>query len=130
MSKANVHLEIIYKNTFHSFPYQKMHINFDGPHAEDCEGCIIEAEATKLVQELESLSHVEELKADLQRERELRQVLSDERHEALKAAGVNDHGQSVAEVVGYIVREQDRLERLLRYVEEDVNDLVQKMKER
>lgn len=120
----NEHAKIIYDHVFHSFPYNQFIPNFRGEHAEDCEGCIIEAEVDKLVAKLESLSHVEDVIAELERERDLRKLLSDERHQAFVKAGVDDEGQSIANVVETIVNQRNDYRGLLASVRESIKFLL------
>jgi hypothetical protein len=123
----NEHAEIIANHVFHSFPYKQLIPNFKGPHAEDCEGCVVEAEVEKLVTKLNSLSHVEDIIADLERERHLRELLSEERHLAFKKAGIDSDGKSVTELVESLVEERDRLRSLLSYVRDNIGDLHYKI---
>lgn len=103
------HVEIIRNSVYHAFPYNQLVPNFKGPHAENCEGCIIEAEVDILAAKLRSLWYVEEIKLNLKREQELRTLLSNERHHAFNRAGIEDKGQSIADLVGSLVDERDQL---------------------
>lgn len=119
------HVEIIRNSVYHAFPYNQLVPNFKGPHAENCEGCIIEAEVDILVAELRSLSRVEEIIADLNREKELRHLLSEERHKALELAGISDETLSVADVVIQLIEERDQLQRAAEKLKKQLLALIE-----
>lgn len=116
---VNEHAKIIADHVFHSFPYNQMIPNFKGPHAEDCEGCIVNTEVEKLVAKLNALSPVEEIIAELEEEKEKRHILTEDRWNAFDKAGVAKEG-SIADLVASLVAERDRLIRLLEVIDNDL----------
>ncbi len=128
MSDLNKHAERIRNTVFHSYPYNRVGLKPDSPHADDCEGCLINSEVDILVTQLNALSHVEDIVENLKRETELRKLLSDERRDAFKIADVAEEG-SVAELVRDLVDERDRLLRLLHTIRNDISDIEKKIKE-
>lgn len=125
---VNEHAKIIADHTFHSFPYKQLIPNFKGPHAEDCEGCIIESEVEKLVSKLNALSPVEEIVAELNEEKERRRTLGVDRHRAFDRAGVPEAG-TVADLVATLVDERDQLIHLLEVIDNDLQLIRSKIKE-
>lgn len=128
-SEINRHAEIIRDNVFHTFPFNRMIPNFKGPHAEDCGGCIIEAEVDKLVTKLNALSHVEDIIAELEQVKHGRKLLSDERHLAFEKAGVNADGKSITDLVESLVKERDHLHNLIEYIRNNMNNILIKVNE-
>ena len=129
MSEQNEHAKIIADHVFHSFPLNKFIPNFKGPHAEDCEGCIINAEVEKLVAKLNILSPVEEILAELEKEKEKRRMLAEDRWSSFDRAGVPREG-SVADLVATLVDERDRLTRLLKVIDTNLRIIRTKINER
>lgn len=125
--EINEHAKIIADHVFHSFPYNQFKPNFKGPHAEDCEGCIVNAEVEKLVDKLNLLSPVEEILAELEKEREKRKTLTEDRWNAFDNAGVPKEG-SIADLVATLIAERDRLIRLLEDIDNDLWIIRNKIK--
>ena len=124
---VNKRAEIIRNSVSHSFPYNKMIPNFEGPHSEDCEGCLINAEVEILVAELNRLSPVEKIIEELEHEKKLRKLLSKEQHLAYEKAGVDEKG-SIADLVSILVEDRNRLDNLLQIINNDLNILQIKLK--
>ena len=123
----NEHAEIIANTVFHTFPYNMLVPNFKGPHAEDCGGCIINAEVAKLVHKLNMLSPVEDIIAELEKEKEKREALTQDRWDAFDKAGVEKAG-SVAELVEDLVAQRNRLLHLVEAIDIDLEGIRDKIK--
>lgn len=126
--EVNQHVERIRDSVFHSYPYQSIPVTSDTPHAEDCEGCLINREVTELVNIISELIDVKIIMTELEHERKAREMLSTERHEAFKRAGVPEEG-SVADLVGSLVDGQYRLSNLLHTITRDLSSTVEKLRQ-
>jgi Zn-finger protein len=120
MREVNVHANIIADTVFHTFPYNKMIPNFKGPHAEDCGGCIINAEVEKLVNELSALSPVKKIVAELEDKKDELQLLMLDRRQAFEKAGVTEEG-SITDLVTTLVHERDRLASVINTLRDSIN---------
>lgn len=123
----NEHVRVIQDLVFHSLPYNRMIINPNTPHAEDCEGCLINAEVKKLVRELDALSPVRAIVAELKEEKEARRALTLDREQAFKNAGV-DSG-SVSDLVAGLMHDREMLTQKLERIKGDVNNIAKKLDE-
>jgi hypothetical protein len=120
----NKHAEIIQNTVYHTYPYHLTGMfNPDEPHSEDCGGCLINTEVKKLVAELERLSHVENVIAELEHEKIARAMLSLERHQAFEKAGVVENG-SVVDLVAALVDERDLLASQLHRIKSKIHILI------
>jgi hypothetical protein len=127
----NEHVQVIQDLVFHSYPYNRMGFKPDAPHAEDCEGCRINAEVKKLVRKLEALEPVETIVAELKNEKAMREALLLDRRQAFEVARVPGQvgGRSITDLVGDLVDERNRLTQLLKTIKSDVNNIAQKLDE-
>lgn len=128
LKDVNKHVQIIADHVFHSFPYKQFKPNFKGPHAEDCEGCIVNAEVEKLVAKLKILSPVEEILAELEREKEKRRTLIDDRWNAFDKAGVPKKGL-IADLVADLIAERNRLLHLVESIDNNLLNIRNKIKD-
>ena len=120
--EVNKHAEIIKEQVFHTFPYGAFIPNFKGPHADDCPGCIIEAELQILVDKIAELSPVEDILAELGLEKMKNEAHVEDRKNAFTRAGMEDSKtMTLLELVGMLVNDRDRLTRLLDTVSSDLN---------
>ena len=118
---VNKHAEIIKEQVFHTFPYNAFIPNFKGPHADDCPGCIIEAELQILVDKIAELSPVEDIVEELEREKAKNAVYIEARQNAFDRAGVYyNNTTTLVELVGDLVDERNRLARILTLVSDDL----------
>lgn len=124
--KMNEHAEIIKNTVFHTLPYNKWMVNENDPHAEDCGGCIINAEVEKLVAKLDALSPVEDIVAQLEREKEERRLLVLDRLRAFKKAGIAEEGP-IEDLVVILVAERDLLRSQLQEIKRDVGNISEKL---
>ena len=128
IKEVNEHAEIIRNSVFHSYPYNRMGFKPDAPHAEDCEGCLINAEVYKLVTKLNALSNVEKIIDELENERKERQALTTDRNLAFEIAGLNAEGEgSISDLVIMLIDERDRLIQLLATIRTDIIKINNKM---
>lgn len=127
LKDVDEHAKIIADHVFHSFPYFQMKPNFKGPHAEDCEGCIVNAEVEKFVAKLKALSPIEKIVAELEKEKEQRRALTVDRWHAFDKAGVAEEG-SVTDLVESLVNERARLTRLIEEINNDLDRIRNKIK--
>ena len=119
--EVNKHAETIKEQVFHTFPYNQFIPNFQGPHADDCPGCIIEAELQILVDKIAELSPVEDIVAELEDAKRKNEIHRKARENALAIAGLHEDSPSaLVEVVGNLVSEKDRLTRILTLVSDDL----------
>jgi hypothetical protein len=127
----NEHVKIIQDLVFHSLPYNRMILNPNTPHSEDCEGCRINAEVKKLVRELDALSPVRAIVAELKEEKEGRRVLALDRERAFAMAGLpgQSGGRTVADLVAELMNDRDRLTSKLDRIKGDVNSIAEKLNE-
>ena len=121
------HAKIIADHVFHSFPYKQFIPNFKGAHAEDCEGCIVEAEVAKLVAKLKELSPVEDIIAELERQKEARRVLVTDRRHAFEKAKLVEYG-TVTDLVADLIKERDRLLHLVDEINHDLETIRNKIR--
>jgi hypothetical protein len=126
----NEHAEIIANTVYHTFPFDIQGFKSDAPHSDDCGGCLINAEVAKLVEKLDSLSHVEDVLAQLEHEKEERRKLTLDRWEAFEKAGAVDNGGSVSDLVRELVDERDRLLGLVQEVKSDMNFTLKRIENR
>lgn len=127
--EVNKHAEIIKQQVFHTFPYNAFIPNFKGPHADDCPGCIIEAELKILVDKIAELSPVEDIVEELEREKAKNAVYTEARESAFAIADVEDDGtRSLVDLVESLVNERDRLDGFLTTILEDLNEVTSKLK--
>lgn len=126
--EVNEHAEIIANTVYHSYPYNKIGKGFTGsePHSEDCGGCLINAEVDKLVAKLNALSRVEKIIEQLNHEKAERNALRVDRFRAFDKAGVTEEG-SVADLVGTLVDERDRLNSLLKEIKHDMQYILRQI---
>ena len=124
--EVNTHAEKIKEQVFHTFPYNMLVPNFKGPHADDCPGCIIEAELQILVDKIAELSPVEDIIAKLETAENVIKTLKSDNSRAHDIAGVIERGQ-VDSLVRDIVEERDRLSDLFVEVSKDLKALVRKV---
>lgn len=122
-AEQNEHETIIKNTVFHTFPYSMMIPNFEGPHAEDCGGCIINAEVEKLVAELNRLSPVKEIIAELEAAKKKIETLTEDRRKAFFIANRPDEG-AVAGLVAVLVSERDQLDHVRKTIESTLKKLV------
>lgn len=106
LEEVHEHAEIVRNNVFHTYPFTKMLAGFnpDAPHAEDCGGCLINAEVDKLVEKLEKLSNPEKIVEELEHEKEERRLLTLDRWTAFEKAGLPEEG-SVTDLVERLMHE-------------------------
>jgi hypothetical protein len=82
----------------------------------------------KLVAELNALTPIENIVAELEHERNARKMLSVERDDAFKRAGVVEEG-SVVDLVDALVQERDRLTKLLTLIRGDITLIERRFRE-
>jgi hypothetical protein len=132
MSEVNKHAEIIANTVYHVYPYRVGFPTggFDPktPHADDCGGCLINAEVKKLVDKLNTLSPVEEIIAELKEAKNTIKTLVEDISKAFEIAGLTEES-SVTSLVETLVWEQNRLTRLLEGVKQDLNITIKKLRE-
>ena len=128
MKEVNESAQKIRDQVFHTFPFGTFRPNFKGPHADDCPGCIIEAELDKLVEKLNELAPVEKIIAELDDEKAKVESYKEDRSKAFIIGGLREEG-SVASLVAIFVSEKDRLTHLLGVVKNDLTETVRKLNE-
>jgi hypothetical protein len=126
MSEVNEHAEIIANTVYHTFPYNMLIPNFKGPHADDCGGCLINAEVKKLVDKLNELSPVEEIIANLEESNNNLETLRADKSLAFRLADFREDG-SISYLVTNLVSERDRLARLLESTKRELNTTIRKL---
>lgn len=127
--EVNKHAEIIKGAVYHTFPYNMLVPNFKGPHAEDCPGCIIEAELKILVDKIAELSPTEDIIEELEEEKRKNKAHVEDRTNALARAGLGDAADiDLVELVGSLVDERDRLTGRLDMVLNELNSITRMLK--
>lgn len=128
----NEHAEVIANTVYHTFPYS---VGFplggfgpETPHADDCGGCLINAEVKKLVDKLNELSPMEEIVANLEAANQTVETLSFEISRAFEIAGVPEEG-TVTSLVGLLVTQRAHLTSLLEDIKKDLNITISKLRE-
>jgi len=136
MTKVNEHAKIIADTVFHTFPYNQMIPNFQGPHAEDCGGCIINAQVEVLVAELDRLSPIKSIVADLENKKKELELLTLDRRRAFEKAGITEFKKagvaeedSITDLVTSLVRKHDQLVRVIKAVRNGTNTTAELLNE-
>ena len=127
--EVNKHAEIIKEHVYHTFPYNTLVPNFKGPHAEDCGGCIIEAELQILVDKIAELSPTEDIIEELKTARNVIRTLKSDNSRAYDIAGVIERG-SVDSLVRDLVEERNNLTQVLKKVTDDLDAVMNTLKGR
>lgn len=125
-NNVNEHAEIIANLVFHSYPHKAMGFNPNEPHAEDCEGCLINAEVAKLVVKLNALSDVEKTLSELEEVKKELSILKLDRWRAFEYAGVAEEGPLAVLVAG-LLNERKHFSRLLQTIKNDINSIASKI---
>jgi len=120
---VNEHAKIIQDTVFHTYPYNRIGFKSDAPHAEDCGGCIINAEVEKLVVKLEALSDTVKIAARLEASNTERERLRLDRGRAFEKAGVVINGP-VSDLVETIINDRDQLAEQLRQIKAELNTII------
>ena len=127
--EVNTHAEKIKEQVFHTFPYNQFIPNFQGPHADDCPGCIIEAEVQILVDKIAELSPVEDIIAKLEAEKLKNKTYMNDRRNAFKRVGAEGNTtMTVTQLVEIVVEERDNLNQILKTVTDDLDAVMNTLK--
>lgn len=125
--EVSEHAEIIKDTVFHSYPHNSIGFKSDAPHAEDCGGCIINAEVEKLVTKLNDLSDTVKIKAELA---EVKMELEDhklDRWRAFERANVIADGP-VVDLVDTLIDQLNRFAHLVQTAGIDVDDIAERLR--
>jgi patatin-like phospholipase/acyl hydrolase len=120
------HADIVRKMVWHKFDNNKFGLNINNPHAEDCEGCVIEAEVTKLTDKLRALAPMERIMTELKEEKKNRKALEKDRERAFVKAGLVEEGL-VSDLVVMLMESNDRLRNQIKVFKNDINAIAREL---